>query len=80
VQTRRRESGRGAEATARRPAATHPDVRRTVQECTEAGGPAGHAAGQLLGALSGLLHYPECVRDGRPGPRREWGERDAHSR
>jgi hypothetical protein len=50
VQTRRRESGRGAEATARRPAATHPDVRRTVEECTEVGRPAGHAAGERLGA------------------------------
>jgi transposase len=50
VQTRRRESGRGAEAAARRPAAAHPDVRRTVEECTEAGRPAGHAAGQLFGA------------------------------
>src|ERR1039458_4224904 len=52
MQARRRESGRSAEASSRRYAATDSDVRRAVEECAEGSRPARHPAGQLYGARS----------------------------
>src|SRR5262249_26084396 len=44
LQTRRRESGRGAETTASGPFAPHSNVRRTIEECAET---QCHASGEL---------------------------------